>query len=256
MNQVFLQFLAQDPSKAPGVVLSFRWLLSGVHHLEKIFIFILLPLLNTGLGCVFTDMDDMWDQLFSPSGILYISLFMGLVPKPQTSSKLWFDANLFTVVVYVFYFAELAVFASLNLDINYEMSWILSLAFSTTSTVLFYGILLALGLSTPAYFQRVLNLYLFADMGSLLALGTITPFYSDKIFIALSILILVCLLPPASRPFAFWNRQMSPLQFDRSIPLMRCLFWGALTVWTDYIALTPFYVLEMILASECPRKRD
>lgn len=34
------------------------------------------------------------------------------------------------------------------------------------------------------------------------------------------------------------------------------LILGVLSVWADYIALTPFYILEMILASESHHRKD
>jgi len=256
MNQILLQVLAQDPLKTPAVCLSFRWLLPLIPHLETFTGWFVLPLLGTGLGCFFIDISDLYDQVFSLTGLLYLSTVISMIPKPNTSSKLWVDTNLFTIVCYVVYFAELAVIAYLSLDLEYSVSWLFSITFSTVLTFIFYGMLLTLGFRAPSYFKAIVSIYVMTDIGNILALGVLSPFLTYKIFMSVSIIFLVYLLLPYRHPLIFSGLPVSQSQFDKNLPILRCLFWGVLTVWTDYIALTSFYILEMILASESHQKKD
>ena len=256
MNQILLQVLAQDPLKTPGICLSFRWLVPLFPHLESISGWFLLPLFSTWLGCLFLDMNDFCDQLFSCAGLVYLSTIVSMIPKPNTSSKLWINTNLFTIVCYSVYFAELAVVSYLCLDLEYSVSWLFSLGFSTISIFMFYGILHVFGFSTPAYLKTIATICLVTDVGSILALGIISPFITYKIFTGVSILFLVYFLFPYRRPLLFSGLTVSFLPQETKLSILRCLLWGTLTVWADYIALTPFYILEMILTCESHNKQD
>lgn len=256
MNQILLQVLSQDPLKTPGICLSFRWLLPLIPHLETIGGWFILPVLGTWLGCIFLDMDDLWDQVFSLTGMLYMSILVAMIPKPNTSSKLWFDTNFSTIIYYLLYFAELTLIAHLSLDLEYSIGWLFSITFSTFFTFLFYAVLLGFGFSTLHYFKTIVRIYLLTDLGSILALGLLSPFYSYKIFVFMSSLILIYLLLPYRHPLMFSWLAVSPAQLDKNLLMLRCLFWGALSVWADYISLTFFYVLEMILASKNHQKKD
>jgi len=123
----------------------------------------------------------LYDQVFSLTGLLYLSTAISMIPKPNTSSKLWFDANLLTVVCYVVYFAELALIAYFCLDLEYSVSWLFTITFDTVFTLIFYGMLLALGFSTPLYFKAIVSIYLLTDIGNLLALAILSPFLTYKI---------------------------------------------------------------------------
>jgi hypothetical protein len=256
MNQILLHVLAQDPLKTPGICLSFRWLLPLIPHLETICHWFVLPLLGTWLGCLFLDMNELFDQVFSLTGMLYVSTFVAMIPKPNTSSKLWFDANLLTIICYLVYFAELAVITYFSLDLEYSLSWLFSIAFSTTFIILFYAILLGFRLSTLLYFKTILSIFWLTALGNMLALGTLSPFYTDKILLFIGSIFLIYLLLPYRHPLLFPQLLISSSQPDKNLPVLRCLFWGALSVWTDYIAMTPFYILEMILASESHKNKD
>lgn len=253
MNQILLQVLSQDPLKTPGICLSFRWLLPLIPHLETTCKLFVLPFLGTWLGHIFLDMYDLWDQTLS---IVYLGTFVGMIPKPNTSSKVWMDTNLFTILYYLLYFAELALLAYFGLNLEYSIGWLASITFSTTLTFLFYAILLKFGLSTLLYFKTIVSIYLLTDLGNILALGLLSPFYSCKIFLSIGLLFLIYLLLPYRHPLLFSWVSISPSQFDKNLTKLRCLFWGALSVWVDYIALTPFYILEIILASESHKRKD
>lgn len=256
MNQILLQVLSQDPLKTPGVCLSFRWLLPLIPNLETLSGIFVFPILGTWLGRIFLDMDDLWDQTLSLTGLLYLSTIIGMIPKPHTSSKLWIDANLFTVVCYSLYFTELFLLAYFGLDLEYTLGWIASISFSTILTFLFYGMLLIFGFSTPSYFKTIATIYLLTDVGNMLALGVLSPFTSCRVFILIGTFFLIYLLLPYRHPYLFSWMSISPAQFGKNLTTLRCLFWGALSVWADYIALTPFYILEMILATESHRRKD
>lgn len=256
MNQVLLHVLAQDPLKTPGICLSFRWLVPLLPHLETISLWFVLPLFSTWLGCLFLDMNDFCDQLFSCAGLVYLSTIVSMIPKPNMSSKLWINTNLFTIVCYAVYFAELTIVAYLCLDLEYSASWLFSLSFSTISIMMFYGILHIFGFTTPAYLKTIATICLVTDVGSLLALGIISPFLTYKIFTSVSIVLFLYFFYPYRRTLKLPGLPVSLLQKDTNLSILRCLFWGALTVWADYIALTPFYILEMILTCESHNKHD
>jgi hypothetical protein len=256
MNQILLNVLAQDPAKTPGICLSFRWLLPLIPHLEILSGWFIFPILGTWLGCLFLDTADLWDQVFSLTGLLYVSTIVSMIPKPNTSSKLWFDANLFTVVCYSVYFTELALIAFFNLDLEYSISWLFDIVFSTACTFIFYGILLGFRLSTPQYFKTIVSIYLLTDLGNMIALGTITPFDTDKIFVTISMALFVYLMLPFRHPLLFSKVWVSPFQLTENLMILRCFLWGAVSVWADYIALTPFYLLEMVLASDSHQRKD
>ncbi|MBM3633315.1 MAG: hypothetical protein FJX03_06405 [Alphaproteobacteria bacterium] len=256
MNQILLQVLAQDPMKTPGICLSFRWLVPLFPHLETVSGWFVFPLLGTWLGCLFLDINDLCDQLFSFTGLLYFSTIVSMIPKPNTSSKLWINTNLFTIVCYAVYFAELAIVAHLCLDLEYSVSWLFSLSFSTISIFMFYGILHIFGFSTPAYLKTIATICLVTDVGSILALGIISPFWSHYVASGASIFFFIYFLYPYRRPLISFGLPITLLQRDTNLSILRCLFWGALTVWADYIALTPFYILEMILTCESHNKHD
>ena len=225
-------------------------------HLETLSASLLLPILGTELGHIFTDMDDLWDQVFSLTGFLYISTVIGMIPKPNTSSKLWVDANLFTIICYSLYFSELFLLAYFGLTLEYSLGWLASISFSTILTLLFYGALLKLGFSTLSYFKTIATIYLLTDLGNMLALGVLSPFSSCKIFLLIGICFLIYLLLPYRHVLLFPWISVSLSQFDKNQTTLRCLFWGALSVWSDYVALTPFYLLEMLLATESHRRKD
>lgn len=253
MNQILLQVLSQDSLKTSGVYLSLQWLLPLVPHLEEMVNLLALPILGTWLGCIFFDLHDLCDQVFSLTGILYIGTFISMLPKPNTSSKLWMDANLFTVVCYFLYFAELALLAYFGFNLDYSIGWIASIIFSTSLTFLCYGTLLKLGLSSIPYLKTIVRIYLLSDLGNLLALGFISPFNSYKISLLILGVLLSYLLLPYRYPHLFANVK-SPLQFTQGLTTIRCILWGALSVWADYISFTPFYLLEAIVASNDQHK--
>jgi hypothetical protein len=256
MNQILLNVLAHDPTKTPGIYLSFRWLLPLIPHLENILGCFMLPLLGTWLGCFFIDTTDLCDQLFSFNGLLYMGVLISMLPKLNASSKLWFDANLFTIICYLIYFAELRVIAFYSMELEYSISWLFDIGFSTTFTLLFYALLLCLRLTTPLYFRTIASIYLLTNLGNIIALSTLNPFYSNKIFICISFLFSIYLLFLDRHSLLAIRKALLPTLWDKNLMILRCLFWGALSVWIDYIALTPFYILETIAATESHHRKD
>ncbi len=253
MNQILLQVLSQDPSKTPGICLTFRWMLPLLPHLETIGGLFVIPLLGTWLGHVFLDIDDLWAQVFSVTGLVYLSTLVAMIPKPNTSSKLWIDANIFTIITYALYFIETAFIASLGLTLSYSMGWIASITFSTVSTILVYTLLTGLRLSKTQYLKTIISIYFFSDIGNILALGVLSPYYTYQIFLLMGGLIFFYLWLPY--PNSLLSSQTFKGTYDKNPAMLRCLLWGALAVWSDYSALTSFYLLEMILASESHQKK-
>ncbi|MBX9805533.1 MAG: hypothetical protein K2Y18_07260 [Alphaproteobacteria bacterium] len=256
MNQILLNVLSQDPLKTPGICLSFRWLLPLIPHLETIGALFALPILGMWLSHIFVDSHDLWDQVMSVWGFIYISTLLSMVPKPNTSSRLWIDANLFTVVYYLLYFGELWLLAHFDINLEYSIGWLFSIVFSTALTFLFYGILLKVGLSTLPYFKTIVTIYLLTDLGNLFALGFLSPYYSTALFLVLGMVLLIYLLLPYRHPLLFSWVKVSPCQVSKNLMVLRCLLWGALSVWADYIDMAPFYILEVILASDSRKKQD
>lgn len=256
MNQILLNVLAQDPSKTPGICLSFRWLLPFIPSFENMICWFFLPLACKWMGCIFIDSDDLWNQVFSVSGLLYISTFISILPKPHTSSKLWFDANLFTVLCYSIYFVELGVIAYYNMDLEYSISWLFDVVFSTALTMIFYGILLGLRMTTSAYVKTICKICIFINIGSLITLGMITPFTSKNIFILLSLIFIIYLLLTDRHPALSAGRSTAPNLSENNTMIIRCLFWGAMSVWVDYLAITSFYILETLLTTESHKRED
>lgn len=253
MNQILLKNLLRYPTTLSGIFLINHWILNFISHLAEVSISCIVPLICSWLGSLLINSECLGNQIFSLTEIIYLSTLFGIIPKARISARLWFEAHFITVLCFILYYTECYLLAHFNLELEYCLSWLFSILFSTLLTFLCYVILLRLKLSTHPYFKSIIKIYLLADAGNILALGMISPYLSYKFLTIMSIAMIFYLLLPKGPKILCANWEEFHLKIKENFAILRCVFLGVLSVWTDYVAVTPFYILEMVIASESHR---
>jgi hypothetical protein len=236
------------------IFLNNHWIINFIARSNDISVICILPLLGTWLGSFLISSEYSLNQTISLSELIYISTLIGIIPKTRISAITWFDTHFITLLCFILYYAEYYFLKHINLELEYSISWLFSLFFTTVITFFCYGILLRLNLSSRLYFKAIIKIYLLADAGSILALGMISPYLSYKLLTILSIVLIIYHLLPYGYIRLFANLEEFQSKFKENVAIIRCLFLGIMSVWVDFIALAPFYILEMIIASEDHRQ--
>lgn len=190
------------------------------------------------LGYIPLNTTDWETQLFSSTGLVFLGTLVGLIAKP---SILWTVSGFFTVLSLSLCFLADSLIASLNPDLNYTVSWLASIGMSTTLVVFFYILLRRMGLNTLTYTQTLLENYVWVAFGNILALGFLSYFNPTLLFF-----VIIGGLTLHKTAVSHLDFLLNPwVTFNRG--RLRPLYLGFLAIGVDYIALTPFYILEMLL---------